>query len=102
GLFNQYVNPISLEAITWKYYLVFIAVVACQLVIIYFIFPETKGSTVEEVRYFFLRAVALTRLYKASGPATESKAWSLCMLLRMFKQGSGACKGPILLFRYKY
>ncbi|KAL7762839.1 hypothetical protein ACKLNR_006197 [Fusarium oxysporum f. sp. zingiberi] len=53
GLFNQYVNPIALEVITWKYYLVFIAIVACQLPVIYFIFPETKGLTVEEVRYLF-------------------------------------------------
>ncbi|KAL5613045.1 hypothetical protein FOVSG1_002108 [Fusarium oxysporum f. sp. vasinfectum] len=53
GLFNQYVNQIALEAITWKYYLVFIAIVACQLPIIYFIFPKTKGLTVVEVRYLF-------------------------------------------------
>ncbi|TVY63220.1 Lactose permease [Fusarium oxysporum f. sp. cubense] len=53
GLFNQYVDPIAFEAITWKYYLVLIAIVACQLPIIYFIFPKTKGLTVVEVRYLF-------------------------------------------------
>lgn len=51
--FNQYVNPIALAAIAWKYYIVYIAVLAGVIVILYFFAPETKGLTLEEVAGFF-------------------------------------------------
>jgi MFS family permease len=49
---NQ-VNPIAMKAIAWKYYIVFCCLLALLVVIIYFVFPETKGHTLEEIREVF-------------------------------------------------
>ncbi|CAM0141767.1 hypothetical protein VKS41_004539 [Umbelopsis sp. WA50703] len=53
GLFNNYVNPIALTAITWRYYIVFCCVISFEFVVIYFFFPETKGLSLEEVAVVF-------------------------------------------------
>ncbi|TIA27288.1 general substrate transporter, partial [Aureobasidium pullulans] len=53
GFFNQYVNPIALEAIEWKFYFVYIATLAAMIPTIYFVFPETKGRTLEEISIVF-------------------------------------------------
>ncbi|KAL2205545.1 MFS general substrate transporter [Sarocladium strictum] len=47
------VNPMAMEALSWKYYIVFCCVLACLLVVIWFLFPETKGLTLEEIRVVF-------------------------------------------------
>ena len=49
---NQ-VNPIAMKKIGWKYYIVFCCLLAVLLVIIWFLFPETKGHTLEEIREIF-------------------------------------------------
>ncbi|EXM17785.1 hypothetical protein FOTG_14035 [Fusarium oxysporum f. sp. vasinfectum 25433] len=53
GFFNQYVNPIALEAIQWKFYFVYIGTLAAMLPTIWFLFPETKGRTLEEIAVVF-------------------------------------------------
>jgi MFS family permease len=50
---NQYVNPIGLEAISWKFYLVYIVVLAVESFIAYGWFVETKGRTLEEIAIIF-------------------------------------------------
>lgn len=53
SFFNQFVNPIGLETLGWKYYIVYCVWLSFVLVIVYFMFPETK------VRYFaFLHTVS--------------------------------------------
>lgn len=49
---NQ-VNPIAMKAIGWKYYIVFCCLLALLVVIVWFLFPETKGHTLEEIREVF-------------------------------------------------
>ncbi|CAG9994410.1 unnamed protein product [Clonostachys byssicola] len=51
--FNQFVNPIALQAIAWKYYGVYLIVEAAYLVFMWFYFPETKQKTIEEVSVIF-------------------------------------------------
>ncbi|KAM0753992.1 hexose transport-related protein [Meredithblackwellia eburnea MCA 4105] len=51
--FNQWVNPIALAAITWKYYFVYIALLVCYLTSFILFFRETKGLTVEEAAVVF-------------------------------------------------
>ncbi|KAI1121208.1 general substrate transporter [Nemania abortiva] len=51
--FNQYVNPVALGAIHWKYYFVYVVLDAIYLVIIFFFFPETRRLTIEEVSVVF-------------------------------------------------
>jgi len=52
-IFNQYVNPIALVHITWKYYVVYCCWLAVECVFLYFYVVETKGLTLEETAAIF-------------------------------------------------
>jgi len=52
-IFNQYVNPIALGAIGWKYYLVYVCWLACEFVFLWFFVVETKNRTLEETAALF-------------------------------------------------
>ncbi|KAG7660388.1 HXT2.4 [[Candida] subhashii] len=52
-LFNGFVNPIAMDAIEWKYYIVYCCVLAVELVLVYLLYPETSGYTLEEVAKVF-------------------------------------------------
>ncbi|KAJ5494466.1 hypothetical protein N7463_010553 [Penicillium fimorum] len=52
-LFNGYANPVAMDAISWKYYIVYCCVIAVEIVLVYFGFPETKGRSLEEVAVIF-------------------------------------------------
>jgi sugar porter (SP) family MFS transporter len=49
NLFSGFVNPIALAAIGWRYYIVWTCVLATNFMTIYFVYPETKGLSLEEV-----------------------------------------------------
>lgn len=51
--FNTFVNPIALDAIEWRYYIVFIVVLVLFGVTAFFFYPETKGYTLEQVAVIF-------------------------------------------------
>jgi sugar porter (SP) family MFS transporter len=51
--FNQYVNPIALERIMWKYYIVYVGVLVVVIIFMFFYVPETKGLSLEEVSGIF-------------------------------------------------
>lgn len=51
--FNIFVNPIALEAIGWKYYIVFAVILVVITVTIYFTYPETRGHSLEEMQVIF-------------------------------------------------
>lgn len=53
SVFNQYVNPIGLQSLQWKYYLVYIAILVVECLCIWFLFVETKGPTLEEIAELF-------------------------------------------------
>ncbi|KAM0273540.1 hypothetical protein ACHAQH_008289 [Verticillium albo-atrum] len=53
GVFNQWVNPLGLEALAWKFYFVYIAVLVIEVLVIYFFFVETRGPTLEEMAILF-------------------------------------------------
>lgn len=50
---NQYVNPIGLANIRWKYYIVYIVILAFECFIAYGWFVETKGRALEEIAVIF-------------------------------------------------
>lgn len=52
-IFNQYVNPIALENIGWKYYIVYICWIAFELGFLYFMIVETRNLTLEEISAMF-------------------------------------------------
>ncbi|GME23976.1 putative hexose transporter protein [Neofusicoccum parvum] len=53
SVFNQYVNPIGLEALQWKFYFVYIAILVLECLAIYFLYVETRGPTLEEIARLF-------------------------------------------------
>ncbi|KAH9915058.1 general substrate transporter [Epithele typhae] len=52
-IFNQYINPIALKALGWKYYLVYVCWLAFEIVFIYLYLVETKNRTLEETAALF-------------------------------------------------
>jgi len=53
GLLNQFAWPVSMEKIGWKTYIVFTIWDAVQVAVVYFVLPETKGRTLEELDSIF-------------------------------------------------
>lgn len=53
SVFNQFVNPIGLQRLQWRYYFVYIAILVIECLSIWFLFVETKGPTLEEIAALF-------------------------------------------------
>lgn len=51
--FNQYVNPIALKAIGWKYYLVYCVWNAFEVFVVWKFYIETKKTPLEEIARHF-------------------------------------------------
>ena len=47
--FNQFVNPIGIANAGWKYYIFYVLWLAVETGVIFFVYPETKGPSLEEV-----------------------------------------------------
>jgi len=52
-IFNQYVNPVALDAIGWKYYVVYCCWLCFEAVFLYLFVIETKNRTLEETAVLF-------------------------------------------------
>lgn len=56
-VFNQYVNPIAMDALNWRYYIVYCVWLAFEFVYLYFTVIETKGKNgplpLEEIAALF-------------------------------------------------
>lgn len=48
-IFNIFVNPIALDAIGWKYYLVYVVILILYGLIVFFFYPETRGYSLEQM-----------------------------------------------------
>jgi sugar porter (SP) family MFS transporter len=53
GLYNTWTNPIAMDAIGWKYYIVWTCLTTVWLTFCYFFVPETKGKGLEEINEVF-------------------------------------------------
>jgi len=51
--FNQFINPIALDSLRWKYYIVYCAFLLFELAFVFFFVVETKGKTLEETAAIF-------------------------------------------------
>lgn len=51
--FNQYVNPIALEHLQWKYYIFYCAWLGVELAVVWFFYIETKNTPLEEIAKHF-------------------------------------------------
>lgn len=71
-MFNSFVNPIALEAIAWKYYIVYIVILFFITMIVYLFYAETKGYTLEEIADVFEGpAIVAGRFRRPSSPRHE-------------------------------
>ncbi|TDZ32841.1 Lactose permease [Colletotrichum spinosum] len=59
---NQYVNPIGIQNIGWKFYIVYVAILAVESFVAYGWFLETKGKALEEIAVIFDGEEANVRL----------------------------------------
>jgi len=51
--FNNYVNPVALDNIGWKYYIVYCCWLSVELAFVYFFFVETRYTPLEEIAKYF-------------------------------------------------
>lgn len=52
-VFSGFVNPIAMSAISWKYYIVYTCWLVVEGFVVFLLFPETKGYSLEEVSKVF-------------------------------------------------
>ncbi|KAM0331231.1 hypothetical protein ACHAQA_002900 [Verticillium albo-atrum] len=50
---NTFVNGIALESLGWKYYILFCVLLFLWIGFVYFVIPETKGHTLEQMAVVF-------------------------------------------------
>ncbi|KAL4722103.1 hypothetical protein ACLX1H_010873 [Fusarium chlamydosporum] len=53
GFFSTNVNSIALDAIKWKYLAIYCGWIVFEFMIVYFLYPETSGRTLEELAFLF-------------------------------------------------
>ncbi|KAH7140962.1 general substrate transporter [Dactylonectria macrodidyma] len=53
SFFNQFVNPIGMDNLGWKYYIVYVCWLVVEIFVFYFLYPETKGYTLENIQEAF-------------------------------------------------
>lgn len=51
--FNQFVNPVALDRIAWRYYLIYVGVLVAVVNFMFFCVPETKGLSLKQVGDIF-------------------------------------------------
>jgi sugar porter (SP) family MFS transporter len=83
GFFSTNVNSIALDAIAWRYLAIYCGWIAFEFIIIYLLYPETSGRTLEELTFLFeddelntknVAAVEKQIHYGDSGDGTQSDA----------------------------
>lgn len=50
---GQVANPVAMSTLGWKFYIFFCVIDALFFVTVWFLFPETKGKSLEEVAEIF-------------------------------------------------
>lgn len=51
--FNQFINPIAMQNIAWRYYIFYVCFLAFEIVFLYFMVVETRYVPMEEIAKHF-------------------------------------------------
>ncbi|KAH8781536.1 general substrate transporter [Hyaloscypha sp. PMI_1271] len=73
-IFNQYANPIAMTNIKWKYYIVYDVWLFIELVVVYFLFVETRGASLEETAAILDGVAVQEQLIEGVARATEHES----------------------------
>jgi len=68
-IFNQFANPVAIEALGWRYYLVYCGFLIVELVFVVSCIVETKGRTLEETAVLFDGEAVQNNLAATGGEA---------------------------------
>lgn len=68
---NQYVNPIGLSSIGWRFHLVYVVILVIESIIAYGWFVETRGRSLEEIKEIFDGEEESVRLDKGDDETKE-------------------------------
>jgi MFS family permease len=73
------VTPIAIEEIAWRYFVIFVVCDAVFIVVVYLVYPETVGKTLEEIAALFgdVVAVGIQEAGRVVGGGGEEKAVGL-------------------------
>lgn len=52
-ILSNFAIPIGLKDIQWRLYTIFVGWIIVEFVVLYFLFPETKGPSLEDIAYIF-------------------------------------------------
>lgn len=53
GFFSTNVNPVALDAIAWKFLAIYCGWIFFELLVVFFLYPETSNRTLEELAFLF-------------------------------------------------
>ena len=89
------VTPIAVEEIAWRYFLIFIICDAIFIVVVYFVYPETVGKTLEEIAALFGDEVAVEFAQAGRMPVAKEGDGVVAGEMLGTEQGAGAEKQQI-------
>ena len=72
-IYNKKVNPIATKALSWRYYLLFVVILAQWLVVTWLFFPGTRGHSLEELDALFDGPVWGLRKAMKGGPSAPAQ-----------------------------
>ncbi|KAH6982523.1 general substrate transporter, partial [Ilyonectria destructans] len=73
SVFNQFINPIGMENIGWKFFLAYVVWLVIETTIVYFFFPETQGPSLEEMALVMEGDKAAVEVVSSKAAAIEEK-----------------------------
>ncbi|GJC90824.1 lactose permease [Colletotrichum liriopes] len=52
-ILSTFAVPVGLEDIQWRFYIIFVAWIVIEWMVVYLVFPETKGPSLEDITFIF-------------------------------------------------
>ncbi|PVH74595.1 general substrate transporter [Cadophora sp. DSE1049] len=79
-LLSTFAIPVGLEDMNWKFYTIFIGWVVVEWAVVFWLYPETKGPSLEEIAWIFDRPRESDLKHKQDIVAAEEKGTAVEMV----------------------